>query len=100
MKPMQFVVLAILAVGTTVAAIAAYAANHTWVAAPVGGVRAFPTLDSNAGKVAAIEIRQGDKTLTIERKDNAWRIKERGGYPVQSEKVRTLMVNLAQADLV
>jgi nitrogen fixation protein FixH len=100
MKPRHFVVLAILAVVTTVAAIAAYAANNTWVQAPVGGARAFPSLAASSGNVAAIEIRQGEKTLTIERKDNAWRIKERGGYPVQIEKVRALMVNLAEANLV
>jgi hypothetical protein len=100
MKPMHFVVLAILAVVSSVAAITSYAANNTWNEVKVTGARMFPALVADAGKVAAIEVRQGDKTLTLERKDGAWRVKERDGYPVLTDKVRTLMVNLAEADLV
>jgi hypothetical protein len=100
MKPMHFVVLAILAVVSTIAAIAAYAANNTWSDAPVGGAKAFPALAKKAGEVAAIELRQGEKAVTIERQDAVWRFKERAGYPVMIEKVRALLVNLAQADLV
>jgi hypothetical protein len=60
----------------------------------------FPALASNAGNVAAIELRQGTKQLTIEKADSGWRLKERGGYPVPADKVRALMVSLAEADLV
>jgi hypothetical protein len=101
MKPMHFVTLAIVALVSTVLAITTYAANNTWSPGQVSGARMFPALASSAGTVAAIELRQGPKVLTIEKADGgAWRIKENGGYPVPADKVRALMVALAEADLV
>jgi hypothetical protein len=101
MKPKHFVILAILAAVSTVVAITSYAANNTWSPGRVSGARMFPALASNAGSVAAIELRQGPKVLTVEKADGgAWRLKERGGYPVPADKVRALMVALAEADLV
>jgi Domain of unknown function (DUF4340) len=102
MKPMHFVVLAILAAVSTAVAITSYAANNTWSPGQVAGARMFPALAANAGTVAAIELRQGPKVFTIERADGggAWRLKERGGYPIPADKVRTLMLGLAEADLV
>ena len=49
---------------------------------------------------AAIEITQGDKKATLERAGEQWRIKERGGYPAKPERVRALLVALAQAELI
>ena len=101
MKPMHFVVLAILAAVSTALAITSYAANNTWSPGRVSGARMFPALASNAGTVAAIELRQGPNVLTLEKAEGGhWRLKERGGYPVPADKVRTLMVSLAEADLV
>jgi len=100
MKPMHFVTLAIVALVSVALALTSYAANNTWTPGRVTGARMFPTLASNAGNVAAIEVRQGTKQLTIEKADNGWRLKERGGYPVPADKVRALMVSLAEADLV
>lgn len=100
MKPKHFVILAILAVVSSVAAIASYAANNTWSQGRIAGARLFPSLVSNASKITALELRQGPAVLTMERKDGAWRLKERDGYPVIAEKVRALMVSLAEADLV
>jgi len=101
MKPQHFVILAILAAVSTVLAITSYAANNTWSPGSVSGARMLPTLSSNAVTIAAIELRQGAKILTVEKADGgAWRLKERGGYPVAADKVRALMVSLAEADLV
>ena len=101
MKPMHFVTLAIVALVSTALAITTYAANNTWSAGRVAGARMFPALAANAGTVAAIEARQGPKVLTIEKADaGPWRLKERGGYPVPADKVRALMLSLAEADLV
>jgi hypothetical protein len=100
MKPMHFVTLAIVALVSVALALTSYAANNTWTPGRVTGARMFPTLASNAGNVAAIEVRQGTKQLTIEKADNGWRLNERGGYPVPADKVRALMVSLAEADLV
>ena len=45
-------------------------------------------------------MRQGASTLTLERKGQVWGIKERSGYPADAEKVRGLLVRLAQAELL
>ena len=101
MKPKHFVILAILAAVSTAIAITSYAANNTWSPGQVSGARMFPALAANAGAVAAIELRQGPKVLTLEKAEGGpWRLKERGGYPVPADKLRTLMVALAEADLV
>ena len=66
MKPKHFVTLAIVALVSVALALTSYAANNTWTPGRVTGARMFPALASNAGNVAAIELRQGTKQLTIE----------------------------------
>jgi Domain of unknown function (DUF4340) len=102
MKPMHFVTLAIVALVSTALALSTYAANNTWSPGRVAGARMFPALKDTAGTVGTIELRQADKVLTLEKTEGGgpWRLKERGGYPVPADKVRALMVNLAEADLV
>ena len=52
-----------------------------------------PVLKSlKAADIAAIAIREGSTTLTLELKDGAWRIAERGGFPADADKVRDLVL--------
>ena len=61
----------------------------------------FPASPRKAAKIARIELRQGDKKLALARdKDQAWVLADRGGYPAKPEAVRTLLVRLAEAQLV
>ncbi|HET9733708.1 MAG TPA: DUF4340 domain-containing protein [Burkholderiales bacterium] len=45
-----------------------------------------------AADIAAIAIREGSTALTLELKDGAWRIDERGGFPADADKVRDLVL--------
>jgi len=45
-----------------------------------------------AADIAAIAIRDGGATLTLESKDGAWRIAERAGFPADADKVRELVL--------
>jgi hypothetical protein len=101
MKAKPFVTLLLAAVIAATAAIATYAAHNQWSPGRLAGEKLFPALAANDAKVAAIEIRQGDKALTLQGSGGeAWRIKERAGYPVEIEKVRKLLVRLAEAELI
>lgn len=100
MNAKQFVLLAIAAVASTFLALGSYTLSEQWSQGTVAGSKMLPSFGSDAAKVAALEIKQGANTLTLEKKGNAWGIKERAGYPADTEKVRALMVRLAQADLL
>lgn len=60
----------------------------------------FPDLIQHANEAAAVRVTSADGQLTIERKGNDWVLKERGGYPVDSDKVRALVLGLAGLELV
>jgi hypothetical protein len=46
--------------------------------------------DLKAAAIAAIAIRGDGASMTLEQKDGAWRIAERGGFPADADKVRDL----------
>lgn len=70
-----------------------------WSTGKVAGEMAVPALSSRLNEVATIKLQQGETTLTLERKDALWSVKERGGYPAKPERARSLLVQLAQAQL-
>ena len=55
------------------------------------GERTFAGLEERINEVASIEIRKGGRTSTIVRENDGWRMKERGGYAVDTEKVRSML---------
>jgi len=57
-------------------------------------------LSTRANDVAAVQLVQADKTLTIQRQGDIWTLKERDGYAALTDKVRTLVLQLAQSKLV
>jgi hypothetical protein len=99
-KPQHFVVLA----GATVVALAwaAYLQSSTDQRA-LGGVEGramLPELARQASGLGSIELTKGGEKLTLERAGEQWKLKERGGYPALADKVRALVVQLANAKLV
>jgi len=100
MKPTTFTGLAVAAVASVCLAVLAYASANTWVTHEPGGARLFPALPNDAGRVASMMLAKGEQTLTLERRGEAWTIKEREGYPASPDKVRALMVKLAGAELL
>jgi hypothetical protein len=100
MKPTSFAALAVVTVLAMVVAIATYGAQNRWSQAKVSGASLAPNLAAQAPRIARIELKQGDKTLTLARDKEAWTLADRGGYPVKADAVRALLVKLAQAELV
>lgn len=100
MKPKHFVYLAFAAAISVLFATASFVTHNQWSPGRVVGAKLFPSLATDAGKVATIELRQGGNTLTLEKTGTGWGLKDRGGYPAQGEKVRTLFIKLAEAELI
>src|SRR5689334_3142749 len=100
MKPRTIAELALVALVALVVAATSYISQNRWSQAKVSGAPLFPGLASQGPKIARIELRQGDKKLALERKEQNWVLADRGGYPAKTEAVRTLLVRLAEAQLV
>src|SRR5262245_37693769 len=100
MKARSIAELALVALVALLVAATTYISQNRWSQAKVTGAPLFPGLSSQGPKIARIELRQGDKKLALERKDQTWVLADRGGYAAKPEAVRTLLVRLAEAQLV
>lgn len=56
----------------------------------------FPELRGRVNDVARITIEGGGSDLALERKDGAWGLPDKGGYPVEIDKVKALVVGLCE----
>jgi hypothetical protein len=100
MTPKLFTGLGIAAVASLVLAAAVHMNADSWDSGAAKGAKLFPSLTKNADRIASITLKRADKTLTLERKGDAWSLKDRGGYEVKGDRVRALLVRLSQAELV
>lgn len=100
MTPRTFTALALVAAGSLAAAALVHANANSWVDRLPGGAKLFPDLPRNAAAVATLAIKRGEDTLTLARAGDAWTLKDKGGYPAQADKVRQLMVRMANAELI
>ncbi len=100
MKPHSFAALAVITLFAVAISLSTYASQNRWSQTQVSGAVLFPGLGAQAGQIAKIEIKQGDKAVALARDKDAWTLADRGGYPVKAEAVRALLVKLAGAELV
>jgi len=100
MKPHTFAGLLVAAVVTSGLALASYASNNRVSRPKVSGAPLVTGLAANAGRIARVEISQGEKSVVLALDGNAWVVANRGNYPARAEAVRSLLVKMAEADLV
>lgn len=101
MKPNTFVMIALAAVASSVVAVAVYSTNNQWDQGRIGGDKLVPALTSGDTAINSLAITREGKTLTLEGDAGGrWTLKERNGYPVNPDKIRALLVKLAQAELI
>ena len=92
--------LLLLAIAAGVLAAAYYFAlppaqvTRASVAAP--GALAFPDLAATLGSATTVEITAKGKTIAIARTGEVWGLADRGGYPVQPDKLRELLTGLTE----
>ena len=100
MKPRTIAELGLVALVALAVAATTYVSQNRWSQAKVTEHHSFPASPRKARRSRAIELRQGDKKLALERKDQpgCWPTAE--AIPPEPEAVRTLLVRLAEAQLV
>jgi hypothetical protein len=99
-KPHQFIGLAGATVVSLLLAVGLYSGASRWSTGVIEGSAFLPDLPRDLPKVTAVEVTQGGRKLTLERAGEAWRVRDRGGYPAKTEAVRQLLVQLAEARLI
>jgi hypothetical protein len=100
MTPKLFTGLTIAAVGSLALAAFVHTQADSWSSGVATGAKLIPNLQRDLPRLAGITMKQGTQSITLERKGDAWTVKDRGGYPVQGERVRALLLRLTDAELV
>ncbi len=100
MTPRSFTGLAVAALVCLVTAVFVYSTSVPWSrGAPTGAVL-FESLQGSAPEIARIKIQQGTNELTLERTGTDWLLKQHQDFPASTDKVRTFLVSLSEAELV
>lgn len=100
MTPKQFAGLAAAAALSLLAAILVYGSRTHWASDAGGAGLLFPGLKAEAAKISRISVTQGEKRVELEKTGDHWLVKSRDGYPGSDEKVRALLIALADATLI
>jgi len=98
---MRFRNLVILAVITVVVIVAASVVSY--LNAPATAIHTkllFPGLEKKINDVSAVEIRDSGNTLDLVKKDGTWTIAQADNYPALFDKVKPLIVNMAELRVV
>lgn len=103
MRVRSFLILSLVTVAAVAAAIALAARQETPITVAGAGERLLPGLLDDANRIAQIRIVGGDRSITLglsgdgQAADSAgWVITDRNGYPVSFEKIKALVLGLAQ----
>lgn len=100
MSPKTFTALALAAIASLVLAAVIHASANPWLAGAAIGDRLFPVLTRDITRAQFVTVQQGDKSILIEKKGEDWFLKDRGGYPANPERMRPLLLRLANAQIV
>jgi hypothetical protein len=100
MNRTSFSVLAGVTVVLVAGAIYAVASQPSLTTIPRDRERAFPTMAAKLNDAAKIAIVSNKAQFTIAKTDKGWGIAEKSNYPVAFEKVKSLLVGLAELKLL
>ncbi len=95
MNRKQFIILLVLVVVVGAAGLwVRQRSNHSWQSdATAIGQKLLPNLAVN--DIAQITIKSGANELNLARRDNLWRVHERGDYPANFPQISELLLKLA-----
>ncbi len=101
MSPKSFTILASATAVSLALAAWAIVDRDTPVASVQASEPLFPGLLDRVNDVHALKLTEPDGTLTVESAGGGgWKLDEKGGYPVQPQRVRELVLGLANLQLV
>jgi hypothetical protein len=100
MNRKQFILLLALAVLIGSAGLMVYQRNHSnWESAGITiGGKLLPGLTIN--DVAQIHMQSGTNSLLLARRDNLWRVQERGNYPANFSQISDLLLKCADLKII
>jgi hypothetical protein len=95
MNRKQFIILLVLVVVVGAAGLLVRQRNSdSWQSSgPAIGQKLLPNLAVN--DIAQISIKSGTNELNLAKRDNLWRVRERGDYPANFSQISELLVKLA-----
>ncbi|HEX9465318.1 MAG TPA: DUF4340 domain-containing protein [Alphaproteobacteria bacterium] len=102
MKTNHLIVLAVVAALAVAGAVAVSLSTGPGAGnTPAAGERLFPTLAAQINDAQSVVIQRKDETVTLTKKDSVlmqggWTVAEKYGYPAAFDKVRKLLVDLAE----
>lgn len=95
MSPKTIIILAVLAICTTIGAGFAVSFDSGARQDSRIGTALFPDLIDQANDVASITLKSNFSTLTLDRTATGWTLRESDGYPVQTVKANGAVLDLA-----
>ena len=95
MSPKTIIILAVLAICTTIGASLAVSFDSGARQDSRIGAALFPDLIDEANDVASITLKSNFSTLTLDRSSVGWTLRESDGYPVQTVKANGAVLDLA-----
>jgi hypothetical protein len=104
MNPRNLGILAVVTAAVAALAAVAVYRQQAAVAPKVETGVVLPALGAKVNDIATIEVKTGDKSLTVHRDpakaDAPWTVKELGDYPAKFEKVKETIVGLSMLEKV
>ncbi|MCC6406096.1 MAG: DUF4340 domain-containing protein [Planctomycetes bacterium] len=100
MKQQTLGILVVVAVAASTAAFFATRSEPTATAEVKSGDKLFPGLVDRVNDVAKVEIKNKDGGFVVVKEGDAWGLVDKGGYPVNFDKVKELVVTIAQMAIV
>lgn len=96
MKTNHLIVLAAVAVVAVGGAVAVSMSGGRDSSAPAAGERLFPAFAGQVNDASQVVIQRKDDTVTLAKQDGNWVVAEKYNYPAAFDKVRKLLVDLAE----
>jgi hypothetical protein len=97
-RSFRFLVLAALAI-SVLAVVVVWRGDREVSHAP-SGQRALPGLADKLGELAWLRLTRGPMTVNFAAIDKQWTVVEKGNYPADQDRVRKLLLQLAELELI
>lgn len=98
MRPMTAIALLLLGIGSMAGGLALRPSAEA--TSPGAGQPVFPNIAASLDTATTVAMASAGKTSTLVRRDGRWTLAERGNYPVQPQRLRSLFAGLVELRLL
>lgn len=100
MRPGSFLALLIVTIAVSVAAVASYLGERQHADVRLEGEPVLPGFRARVERVGAVEVITGQGGYTLEKRGDGWVAASKHGYPVEGERVRRMLIGLANLEKI